>query len=37
MIKKCSICFDYDLCSACFPSLSQTHHEGSHPFYEENG
>lgn len=32
VIKKCIDCFDYDLCSDCFPTLSKTHFAGNHSF-----
>ena len=36
IIKKCVNCFDYDLCSLCFPKLSKTHFDGTHSFSSEN-
>lgn len=35
VIKKCVVCFDYDLCGKCFPALSKTHHGGTHSFNSE--
>lgn len=35
-IQKCIVCFDYDLCQACFPSLSATHYDGKHTFTRED-
>jgi Zinc finger, ZZ type len=35
IIQKCVVCFDYDLCQACFPLLSKTHYEGLHDFTAE--
>ena len=35
LIKKCAVCFDYDLCSKCFPSLSKSHYGGKHAFNSE--
>jgi hypothetical protein len=35
VIKKCVVCFDYDLCQKCFPTLSRTHHGGTHSFNSE--
>jgi hypothetical protein len=34
-IRKCISCFDYDLCSSCYPELSKTHGDGKHQFLEE--
>jgi Zinc finger, ZZ type len=34
-IQKCVVCFDYDLCPDCFPTLSQTHYNGEHAFAAE--
>lgn len=34
-IQKCIICFDYDLCHKCFPSLSKLHFDGKHTFSKE--
>ena len=34
-IQKCAMCFDYDLCSKCFPRLSKTHFDGMHKFISE--
>jgi Zinc finger, ZZ type len=34
-IQKCVVCFDYDLCPECFPTLSQTHYNGEHAFAAE--
>ena len=34
-IQKCAMCFDYDLCSKCFPKLSKTHYDGTHKFNAE--
>jgi NAD-dependent SIR2 family protein deacetylase len=36
-IQKCVVCFDYDLCQNCFPSLSKTHYDGIHTFSAEPG
>jgi NAD-dependent SIR2 family protein deacetylase len=35
VIKKCTNCFDFDLCSDCFPKLSKTHFDGTHTFNAE--
>jgi Zinc finger, ZZ type len=35
MIRKCAQCFDYDLCEACYPKLSKSHHNGKHKFLTE--
>jgi hypothetical protein len=34
-IRKCVACFDYDLCTKCFPALSKMHYEGKHHFAAE--
>jgi NAD-dependent SIR2 family protein deacetylase len=34
-IFKCSRCFDYDLCQACYPRVSKLHCDGSHSFRKE--
>jgi hypothetical protein len=34
-IRKCVQCFDYDLCEACYPKLSKSHHNGKHKFLSE--
>jgi Zinc finger, ZZ type len=34
-IYKCNACFDYDLCTTCFPKLSKTHCGGGHVFTAE--
>lgn len=34
-IRKCSSCFDYDLCQDCYPLLSKTHYNGEHHFASE--
>lgn len=34
-IHKCLTCFDYDLCSSCFPKVSKKHYEGKHQFGKE--
>jgi len=31
-IMTCTTCFDYDLCSSCFPSQSKLHFDGKHTF-----
>eukprot|EP00977_Amphora_coffeiformis_P007966 scaffold1793_cov173-Amphora_coffeaeformis.AAC.21 len=31
-IHKCLECFDYDLCSICFPKVSKNHYKGQHTF-----
>lgn len=36
-IQKCTVCFDYDLCLECFPSLSKSHCNGEHRFCAEKG
>lgn len=35
-IRKCIQCFDYDLCEACYPTLSKSHHKGIHTFSIED-
>jgi NAD-dependent SIR2 family protein deacetylase len=35
VIKKCVVCFDYDLCAKCFPALSKSHFDGKHHFQSE--
>jgi hypothetical protein len=35
VIRKCVICFDYDLCSKCYPKLHKTHYDGKHVFNSE--
>jgi hypothetical protein len=35
VIKKCVVCFDYDLCQKCYPALSRTHNGGTHSFNSE--
>jgi Zinc finger, ZZ type len=34
-IQKCVVCFDYDLCQQCFPTLSKVHYDGKHHFAPE--
>jgi len=34
-IMKCSQCFDFDLCVACYPKVSMGHFEGDHTFVKE--
>ena len=34
-IQKCVVCFDYDLCQTCFPTLSKLHYDGKHHFTPE--
>lgn len=34
-IFKCATCFDFDLCSTCYPVLSKTHFHGEHKFFKE--
>jgi hypothetical protein len=34
-IQKCVVCFDYDLCQKCFPTLSKLHYDGKHHFAPE--
>ena len=34
-IRTCVQCFDYDLCEACYPKLSKSHHNGQHKFLTE--
>jgi hypothetical protein len=34
-IQKCVVCFDYDLCQECFPTLSKLHYDGKHQFAPE--
>lgn len=34
-IMKCSVCFDYDLCLKCFPTVSKKHFGGKHKFMTE--
>jgi hypothetical protein len=36
VIKKCVNCFDFDLCSDCFPIVSKTHFDGTHRFNTES-
>ena len=35
IIYCCKTCFDFDLCSQCYPQLSQTHANGTHDFVLE--
>lgn len=35
IIQKCAVCFDYDLCPDCYPTLSKTHYNGEHAFAAE--
>lgn len=32
VIMKCAVCFDYDLCSKCYPLMSKQHFGGEHFF-----
>ena len=34
-IQKCVVCFDYDLCQKCYPTLSKLHYDGKHHFASE--
>lgn len=34
-VHKCRSCFDYDLCSDCYPKLSKMHFNGEHTFSSE--
>jgi hypothetical protein len=34
-IHKCICCFDYDLCTKCYPGLSKKHYNGKHDFASE--
>ena len=34
-IQKCVVCFDYDLCQNCYPTLSKVHYDGKHHFAPE--
>lgn len=34
-IYCCKLCFDYDLCSTCYPTVKLTHADGSHEFRVE--
>ena len=34
-IQKCVVCFDYDLCQKCYPTLSKLHYDGQHNFAPE--
>ena len=36
IIHCCQTCWDYDLCSQCFPELSRTHANGMHKFAIED-
>ena len=36
LIYKCTVCFDYDLCSECYPKQSKTHFNGRHVFTSSN-
>ena len=35
-IRKCMSCFDFDLCSACYPLMSKKHFDGKHRFSVED-
>jgi len=35
-IMTCNTCFDYDVCSSCFPSNSKSHFNGQHGFTKTN-
>jgi hypothetical protein len=35
-IHCCQTCFDFDLCSQCFPTVSRVHADGNHKFVLEN-
>lgn len=35
-IRKCMMCFDFDLCSECYPLMSKKHFEGKHRFSVED-
>lgn len=35
-IHKCIQCFDYDLCSRCYPKLRRSHFGGKHKFVRES-
>lgn len=34
-VMKCTQCFDFDLCSKCFPNVSKKHYRGRHKFKSE--
>lgn len=35
LVYSCETCFDFDLCSDCFPKLSKTHADGTHNFNQD--
>jgi len=35
LVYSCETCFDFDLCSDCFPKLSKTHADGKHNFKKD--
>ncbi len=35
LVYSCETCFDFDLCSDCFPNMSKTHADGKHNFKKD--
>lgn len=35
VVRKCTHCFDYDLCQKCYTTISKTHFNGEHQFSME--
>lgn len=34
-VRKCTVCFDFDLCTRCYPRRSREHFSGKHKFTTE--